>query len=219
MEKDIILLASSKKHKHLCIAGIERNSGEWIRIISEDDSIVNAVRVEDTLYMNGTAPEIFDIVQVKIKAHKPNYYQPENYIFDNKQRWRRIGRSGIDEVLRIQKAGDKEANVFYDTEKRVHKGLFDKLSDKEKYSLILIEPNFVIIHVSEWPEKKKVDLSFSYKRRNYKFIGLTDVNFEQLYLKRSKGNYKLDYEVYLVLSLGECWENYHYKLVTTIIKK
>jgi len=64
--------------------------------------------------MNGTVPEIFDIVQVKIKAHKPNYYQPENYIFDNKQRWRRIGRSGIDEVLRIQKAGDKEANVFYD---------------------------------------------------------------------------------------------------------
>ena len=43
MDKEIVLLTKSKKRGNYCIAGVDRKTGEWIRIISEDASIQHAV--------------------------------------------------------------------------------------------------------------------------------------------------------------------------------
>lgn len=36
MEKKIIILTKSKKHSGYCVAGIDYETGEWIRLVSSD---------------------------------------------------------------------------------------------------------------------------------------------------------------------------------------
>jgi hypothetical protein len=218
MHKVIVLLASSKKYSNLCIAGIDVSTGEWIRIVSEDENIRYAVKETDIIYKDGKIPQIMDIVKIRCKKYMPNYYQTENYVFDNRYPWEKVGRADMDRVLNIYPINNKEY-IFYDNDKKIHKDYFTKINDKDKYSLILIKPESTTIHVKQWPERKDVTISFDYKGRSYNYLSITDIDYENRYLKCPQGNYFLGRDVYLVLSLGECYKNYHYKLVTTIIIK
>lgn len=60
-----------------CVAGIDAKSGEWIRIISEDEVIQHAIKEDDMKYQDGTLPMILDVVRLVCKKRHPNYYQPE----------------------------------------------------------------------------------------------------------------------------------------------
>ena len=95
INKEIILLASSKKYNNYCVAGIDVGNGEWIRIVSDDKSICGAVRKEDMIYEDGASPDIFDIIKIQCKCHQTSHFQPENYIFDEKYAWRKIGTAKI----------------------------------------------------------------------------------------------------------------------------
>lgn len=37
MYKKIVLLAKSKKHQNYCVAGKDVDTGEWVRLISEEE--------------------------------------------------------------------------------------------------------------------------------------------------------------------------------------
>ena len=76
MRKEIILLAASRKHKNLCIAGIDTITGEWIRIVSEDSTISYAVNIGDIIDKDGRVPGIFDIVSIECGERLQNYYHP-----------------------------------------------------------------------------------------------------------------------------------------------
>ena len=98
MNKEIILLACSKKHKNYCVAGIDIEKGEWVRIVSDDPVISEAVSADDMRFEDGTLPQLLDIVRVPVLGRRPNYYQPENYILDGRYYWSRIGRANAAEV-------------------------------------------------------------------------------------------------------------------------
>ena len=45
MEKKIIILTKSKKHSGYCVAGIDYETGEWIRLVSSDSETGGLFRV------------------------------------------------------------------------------------------------------------------------------------------------------------------------------
>lgn len=219
MLKEIILLAASKKYNNLCVAGIDTKNGNWVRVISDDISIHNAVKVDDFYYEDGSVPKILDKVRIEFKEHKPNYFQPENYVYDNGYYWQKMGEVSIYDALKIDKLGVKE-HVFFDANKKIHNEYIANLPDKEKYSLMLINPINARIIVTEWPERKDITVSFNYNGYEYQYFSLTDIEYKKIYLSKAQGQYPLGQDVCLVISLGERYEldKCHYKLVTTIIK-
>lgn len=221
MIKEIIILAASEKYRNYCIAGIDTNTGEWIRVVSEDDSIENAVTIEDMRYEDGFIPNIFDVVRIEFMRHEPSFYQTENFILDNLVYWEKIRTTDIGEVLKIHPPENKPY-IFYDTDKRIHKDNLKNICNKclDKYSLILISPTDVIVHIKEFPEQKKVTISFNYNGHRYKWIPITDTDFKNRYLQMNENNYSIRRPIYLVLSLGVCNPNdgCHYKLVATVLE-
>lgn len=218
MGKEIILLAESKKYNNLCIAGIDRSTGDWIRIVSHDSGVSHAVKVEDAIYEDGSVPELLDIVEIECNGCQFNYYQLENYVYDPGYYWSKIGRATIKDVLKIHPLEHKDF-IFHNTDKRVHKDYLLELNDKEKYSLMLIRPTRIKVHVRQWPNRKDVTMSFDYRGNRYSYLSITDIDHEQRYLAWEPNDYSLRDGTLLVISLGECYkrDNCHYKLIATII--
>ena len=71
MNKTMILLAKSAKKSHYCVAGIDNQTGEWIRIISSNSQIQHAVTIDDMRYENETEPKLLDIINITCKEHCP----------------------------------------------------------------------------------------------------------------------------------------------------
>ncbi|OPX85320.1 hypothetical protein [Pelotomaculum sp. PtaB.Bin117] len=220
MYKDIILLTTSKKINNLCIAGVEKENGSWVRIISEDEEIQHAITTNDAMYEDGSMPQIMDIIRIKCKGYKPNYYQPENYVLDDSYYWKKVGTASIRELLRVHPV-ENNSFLFYDTDKCIERAYFNNLNDKDRYSLTLISPEDICVHVKQWSkhEKKKVTMSFNYSGNRYWYIRLTDTEFENIYLQYQDGNYNYREKCLLVVSLGDVnpKDNKHYKLIAKVL--
>jgi len=214
--KDIVLLACSKKHMNYCIAGIDIKNGEWVRIISNDAHIIEAVRAEDIRYEDGTFPQLLDIIRITVLEHRPNYYQPENYLFDEQYYWSKIGRVGSKQAIE-KYATNKPEYLFFNTKKSVESEYIQQLKEAEKYSLIAIRPRNLKVQIKQWPEGKKIDMSFQYNGRSYDYLKVTDPQFIQKYIEHEEGSYFLGDDVLLVISLGENYYDAHYKLISGVI--
>jgi hypothetical protein len=215
--KSIVLLAKSRKYHNYCVAGIDTETGEWVRLISEDRSIHNAVPPEDLTYEDGTEAAILDIVNVEIKDHSPNYYQPENYTYDSGYYWEKIGESTVDEVLDVINQIDDDY-IFYNNEKKLPRSFVEQIDAEIRYSLKLIIPENVRLNVKQWNINGPLSYSlcFDYNDDSYAFLKITDDNFTHEY--QEEGWYNLE-NVALVASLADLYDadNCHYKLIATIM--
>ncbi len=219
MDKTIILLACSRKMSNFCVAGIDSDTGHWVRIVSEDSSIQHAIRLEDMSYENGSMPQMFDIIRIQCKHHSPTYYQPENWVFDNHYYWQKVGCSNITSVLKMHSV-DTPTYIFYDSSWKVEADYISQVSSDHKHSLTLIRPNNLKVCVesrSNRLNQKSMYAQFNYNGNYYNYIKITDPIFEDIYSGFENGTYTINGHALLVLSLADIYKNYHYKLVATIL--
>ncbi|MEN1761572.1 dual OB domain-containing protein [Anoxynatronum sibiricum] len=220
MKKSIILLTKSKKYRNYCIAGIDINNGEWVRIVSNDTNIHYAVKQEDIMYENNEEAEIFDIIAIECEKDRKSYYQSENYIFDNAYYWEKIGKATINDVLAIKPCENRNF-IFYDTNKKVASDYLKTINSDDIYSLMLICPTNVEIIVKQWShdEEKKITMNFEYNSNRYRYIPITDEIFNNQHRTKIDGNYSLHYNPILIMSLGEMYERdkCHYKLIASVL--
>lgn len=62
--KKMIVMTESSKFKNNCVAGIDVNTGDWVRIVSDDENIHGALTNEDITYEDGTMCQVMDVVSV-----------------------------------------------------------------------------------------------------------------------------------------------------------
>lgn len=219
MEKTIILLTKSRKMNNYCVAGIDVKSGEWIRVISEDEAIKHAIKEYDMQYRDGSLPRILDVVKLVCKKRQPSYYQPENWILDNRYYWEKIRRSTLHEVLQLNLPCN-ERYIFCNGERAVDDDELRRMGGSSR-SLMLIQPQFVTIHVQQWEEKRKVTASFTYNGIRYKYLTITDLEYESKYRHCAMGDYQVQKNLYFVISLGDLYERdrKHYKLIATVLEE
>lgn len=218
-KKEIILLAKSAKCHNFCIAGIDCLTGDWIRIISNDDSIQNSITEDDMRYNDGTLPSLFDVIRIECFNKSPSFHQPENYLMDNSYYWHKVRNSAIDEVLKLHPCENKDF-LFYNTDNKVDSSVLNKVHDSEKYSLILIKPQNVVISVKKWPDKfeKAIKAIFQYNGQKYSYIAIKDHDVSNKYQSYNDGYYDLNDDMYFVMSLGDTHKDgKNYKIIATII--
>lgn len=217
MDKEIVLLTKSKKRGNYCIAGVDMKTGEWIRIISEDASIQHAISPVHTKYEDGRMSEVMDIIQIRCKGPKPGFHQPENHVMDKTVPWKKKGIVSVRQLLQIHNVETKPF-LFYNADKCVDSDIFKSLKNDELYSLILIAPEDICIHVKEWPEGKQVTTSFDYNGKRYWYIRITDTDFERKFLGYPEGNYHYGDPCLFVISLGDKHtDDKHWKLIAKVL--
>lgn len=66
MKKDIIILTCSAKHGGYCVAGIDTETDDWIRLVASDDLGTNEIPKYFMSYSNDTVCKPLDVVSVEI---------------------------------------------------------------------------------------------------------------------------------------------------------
>lgn len=170
MKKTIIILTKSKKHSGYCVAGIDYETGEWIRLTSSDKEIEGAVPREDLTFSNGRFLEVYDIISCELVKSCGTVVQPENWLYDESVKWEKIGQSNLDEVLKIY--GSDSMDYILGNEDI-------KLSSDWKFegnpSLCLVRIENASIWVKTF-EEKKVSLNFTYNGVQYRYMSISQMD-------------------------------------------
>lgn len=212
MEKNIIILTKSFKHTGYCIAGIDYETGEWIRLVSSNILTERAVPEEQLKLDNGKELDIYDIICVDITEYVGTDIQPENYLYNEQQEWEYIGQSYLEEV--IEKHGyDEPEFVFSNTDKRL--GEDTVFNGSPSLLLLNIQSGEFFIKTFE---SQKVQINFWYNGREYRYIKVTQIDLKNSFRGRNDGTYPL-HSHSIVFSLTDKYvDNRYYKVVAQLLE-
>lgn len=212
--KEIVCLANSYKLQNRCIAGKEISTLKWVRPVSGRET--GELDLGQVRLAEGGIPKLLDIIKLPISNPRPNYFQPENILIHEGYLWARTGsfpetriRDLIDKPTTLwQNCGGKNDCVSAD------------LLQKEPVSASLYFINaesFKIHNVERSTGSIQTRAIFSYSGIDYDLV-VTDPEAKDDFLKRGKGDFVLDEDVFLCISLGELFQGCHYKLIASIIR-
>ena len=212
MEKKIIILTKSKKHSGYCVAGIDYETGEWIRLVSSDLETEGAVPCEDLQCSNGETLEVYDIIMCRLLRKCGTIVQPENCLYDETVKWKKVGKSNLDEVIKIH---------GYDSVEYVFENEDTKLPADWIFSgnpsLCLLKVKDASIWVKTF-EDKKISLNFTYDDVRYKYMSISQIDLLNYYRNKTDDSYPLG-TVTVVFSLTDkyYWNRKYYKVVAQIL--
>lgn len=211
MEKNIVLLSKSRKHRNYCVAGKDIQTGEWVRLISENSEIHNAIEPKDLKYDTGGEADLLDVVRITLKDMSEEYkntYQPENYILDN------INYLGQLKECNLNKLVDDIDTIFFNQNNCISSEDLKYINDVN--SLLMVEVPVLKVKIKNC-ENKRLIANIKYNQIWYNGLTITDMKFtDKYYDEIQRSNEKYFYNIKIVVSLGECYYNYHYKLIATV---
>ncbi|MEH1827128.1 MAG: hypothetical protein V7L22_17460 [Nostoc sp.] len=98
--KKIICLANSWKNKERCIAGIDVDTGNWIRpvcddLYPQDGRVPNNIRL-----VEGREPQLLDILEIPLAETGNNFgFESENLTIIRSGQWRLLGKATPEDVF------------------------------------------------------------------------------------------------------------------------
>ncbi len=189
MEKQLVILAKSRKNKGYCVAGITigEDGGEYIRL---GEGNMCAELGEDRLTLGGRSIQILDKVTVEVERLPPAPPQTENY------KLRSIlsidGKITQDEFNMILSKISEEPFIFMSTAPM----LVGKEPPPTKGSLQFAKVTDVRIHGSHYiyrdQDKYRYKCHFRYNGNEYKDVSITDPIVENIIKNEIKNKMKSD---------------------------
>ncbi len=220
--KRMLCLASSRKLKGRCIAGIVLpSSGQprgWLRPVSGREH--GEVADDERRCQDGGVPRVLDILYVPVLEPRPVHYQQENWLIDTQRRWIGAGRV---ERCDLQALVSTPARLWSNGHNTYH-GCNDKvpLADAEELesSLRLIHVAGMTVCVVDAEEiygagAKRVQGRFEHCGEEYA-MWITDPECERIYRTKPVGDYQMG-QRFLTISLGVPHNNACYKLIAAVI--
>jgi len=206
--KKMIVMTESSKFKNNCVAGIDVNTGDWVRIVSDDENIHGALTNEDITYEDGTMCQVMDVVSVPYISNVPTASQPENILIDRKYYIEKQGKATLGDVLAIHP--DEMHNYLFGTRySSVKEEYLEELG--VNYSLTLIKGSNLTFR---WKPNNhgllKLKLTFSHNGIEYTDMSVTDPEFYGI-----EDGISLS-DAYIVVSIGTPYNGACYKFVAKI---
>ena len=193
MNKDIVILTKSSKFKEYCVAGVDIETGKWIRLVSDNEETHGALCYNDIKYQNGQVCRPLDVVSVDVKNAVPSPHQPENVLINSEAWWVKLKEYNIYDILRIHPS-EKHKYLFGNLNYYVSEDEIDNVG----YSLTLIEVSQLVINqVNNSYGKPKTKASFQYCQNCYSYMAVTDPDYYSVKDNTMIGN------AILVVSLPE----------------
>jgi len=218
MEKKIICMGNSYKNGGRCLAGIEvRHSENGYKVVRTNEGFPNWVRPVMDNGNNGI-PEILvgsfsmlDVLSVEVTDAVPVGAHCENVHFSS---IRKIGRIGQN-TNNLTPLCDTYHNLIFGNR---GKAVPNEVFINGGYSLMFIKPeNPQIITQIDENNREKFRIQFSHNGVEYN-LPLTDAKYiDDLHAKIRQRGLRNTGELYLTLSLGVNYSDWHYKLVAGVI--
>lgn len=218
----MIVLANSRKLGNRCLAGINPETGEWIRPVHtmrklklygsgnlwasvepKEDGGVDERLMRSKLKK---LPKLLDIIDIPLEETGPDFgVQPENREIEEGE-WSLIGRSKIGD---LDEYVEKSEFILHNNERALSP---DKAREKLP-TLQLIKTEGFKIYQDE--EKKRFRLRGIIQPQGLD-LPITDIEYEERI--RYKGEYQE--HCFLTVSLGELFDErqLHYKLIAGVIE-
>ena len=217
MKQKILLLTKSRNVTGYCVAGVNIENGEWIRLTVKDKV---PFTMDELRYSDGNAPALLDTIIVDLQENCGTIMRPEDYFIEHNA----IERAEVTDIGAFYerlKKDYKHKYIYYNEFYKIYEDEFPEIGDEGYYSLQLIKPDE--IHVLR-EGQDKFFANIKYKGRGYLHIRIMDEDFidnnKDLEIGSRK---KLGEDVYTVISLSEKYYNpnngryEYYKLVSSII--
>lgn len=209
MKTSVVILTKSSKYKNYCVAGIDINTGKWVRLVSKDSESHGALSYQNIRYADGSTVNVLDKVELSILDFKPSVTQPENILIDESKCFIKKGTLTLPEVLHIHPP-EEHRNIlgnesYYISPSDIH---------AVKHSLVLIKVNNLSFNWSQNSYgKDKLKVNFFYNGKYYSNISVTDPDYYQ-----SQDNLTIQSAVLVISLPDDEWsrENGYYKFVAKI---
>ena len=186
MKKILVILAKSAKYGNYCVAGIELSTNKWIRPISHDEKIADAIPSADLNYSDNTEAQILDVVEIDFEdTPAQNAIQPENFFYKNTA-WKKLGRWNLADVENFC-GFDFTDFIFYDTSRRLEISTFDNFDRKKSLLILPIENISITIEIRD--DAKKFHANFNYGGVQYENFGIGDIALREKFSDKPCGNF------------------------------
>ena len=213
--KRIVILAKSAKNNNFCVAGLA-NTGEWIRPISTDKDIEDAVPADAITFPDNSELQILDVVEVPILKNKSanNFIQPENIYYDNKFFWKKVSHITLDKIIKWR-GFDHRDKIFYNYERYVEANFIYKLKKRE--SLLLLPVENLIVEVAFKKDRKQFFANFKYNGIDYKKFSVGDIIVRKNFENHDEGKYFFKDKAIVTFSLTNPYKDDRcYKMLAQI---
>lgn len=218
--RKIIILAKSAKNNNYCIAGIDIDTNKWVRPVSIDPKIEEAVPQEDIICTNNMSVDILDIVEINFVDYYSNLnqFQPENLYYDNNYKWKKISRVvNIQNVVKFH-GFDHRNNIFYNSDRAISSEDIKNLSYSSHESLLLLPVERLFVQVAIYDDYPKFYLHFKYNGKHYRRFSIGDIKIREQFKDRGERNFFLARSAIVVFSLTNPFhrDSKCYKMVAQI---
>lgn len=219
MKKTIICLANSYKYGGRCVGGVEieldkekaaykvkrdsRGIPIWIRPISSlEHGEIPSSLVDDV--------RILDVLEIDVLSPCPNSSHSENYKYSSIKKLSNVKKSASNLNGLCDTYHDK---IFYNRGKAVPNEVFEN----GNYSLMFIKPDKAVLYKDFTnDELGKLRMKITHNDNVYD-LPVTDPVFLSKKEKFSGAEQTMG-DCYLTVSLGEEWDEWHYKLIAGVIE-
>ena len=172
--RSIVIMTMSSKINGLCVAGIDYETGEWIRLVSRNNiDGEGAVLRSDIKYEDGTEANIFDIIELDLYP-VPSNSQNENYEYDDRYFWSKVGTSSLTDIL--NRFGMCNSTYIFENSCK-----FLDENELTGDSLMFVKIDNLKISVEFSFGKLRHKASFMYNGNYYHDISISDVNIKNNY--------------------------------------
>lgn len=140
MNRQLVILADSYRDGERCIAGIDVQTGQWVRPVS---NLPKKLVTFDMRNIDGREPELLDIVQMPLENTGPDEgCQPENRLLKS-GRWHKVGALSVEQV---KKYCENTETLLHNDDDHIDAAYFEGIPKDQWKSLQLIKSTNILFY-------------------------------------------------------------------------
>jgi hypothetical protein len=207
---ELVCLANSRKQGGRCVAGLDLESGAWIRPVGPGEH--GELDLSDCQLDSGDLPALLDVIRVPLLEPVPEPHQPENWLV-GPGRWTLAGRMTVEDArTTLESARVAGPELFGDRSDRID---WDEIQARPvTSSLALIRVAAPTFMVNPWQSfRARFALNGAWYDLGYTDLSAWAAEARQAAPFQAEGDW------YLTISLGEPYvrDNQCYKLAAAAL--
>lgn len=180
MKKQICILTKSYKNGGYCVAGIDVESKQWVRLVNSEDHTADEIRKEQ-MFFNGKAINCLDVLEYDFIDNIPFSCQTENWLLNNSIPPKFVKTISLEELINFAIIDEEEFFIY---------NKLNLLNDREivkvKRSLFLFHVKNLKIEAKSYEKNGEIRFRykcvFEYNGEKYSNISLTDPLYRDVVL-------------------------------------
>ena len=169
---DMIILTRSSKYRDYCVAGIDASSGQFVRLVTDNDKTHGALTYSELIMDNGCNASPLDMVHVEKAQYSPSVIQKENFRIKQGECLQYLRTVTVEEIVQYHPVSSRT-------------GIFNHIQPVIQFvdakalghSLELAYVNNLVVYTESKKGRCRTKADFEINGQHYKRFSVTDPRF------------------------------------------